>query len=124
MKATSISPILQVADLEQAVAFYCDVLGFTKEFVYGTPPYYAGVKMGHVIIHLNSIEENAFRRGLGSIYVFCDEVDDYHKAICDRGGQITSPLATQAYGIRDFQVRDPDGNVIGFGCPVQMARSG
>ena len=123
MKAKCVSPILQVADLEKSLAYYCDVLAFTKEFAYGDPPYYAGVKMSDVILHLDSSKENSVRRGAGSVYIFCDEVDAYYEEIRSRGAEITSPLSTWPYGMRDFQTKDPDGNLICFGCPVENEKS-
>lgn len=119
MKITSASPILHVRDLGKAIAFYVNVLGFTQEFVYGEPPYYAGVKRDDVIFHLNASHENASRVGMGSVYVFCNEVDTYYDVICRNGAAITSALNTWPYAMRDFQTRDPDGNLICFGCPVE-----
>jgi len=118
MKIFCASPVLQISDLNQSIAFYCDALGFTKEFVYGEPSYYAGVKKNDVTFHLCQSEENAQRRGMGSVYVFCDEVDTYYGGIKAKGAVVTSPLNTYPYGMRDFQIKDPDGNLIAFGCPV------
>ncbi len=119
MIISSASPILQVADLNKSITFFCEVLGFTKEFAYGEPAFYAGVKRNEVISHLCSSEEHAKRRGMGSIYVICDEVDAYYDTIRANGAEITSPLNTYPYGMRDFQIKDSDGNLIGFGCAVE-----
>ena len=121
MRIFRASPVLQVSDLSRSIAFYCDILGFTKEFDYGDPPYYAGVRKDDVVFHLCRSEANAERCGMGSVYVFCDEVDAYHDRIKARGAEVTSPLNTYPYGMRDFQIRDTDGNLIGFGCPVGEA---
>lgn len=118
MKVTSASPILQVSDLAASLAFYQDRLGFEKEFAYGEPPFYAGVKKDATVFHLCSSHENAQRIGQGSVYVFCDAVDSYYEILSDKDVEITSPLNTYPYGMRDFQIKDPDGNRICFGCPV------
>lgn len=118
MKTTRASAILQVNDLNKSISFYCEVLRFTKEFAYGDPPFYAGVRHDDVILHLCSSEENKMRRGMGSVYIFCDEVDAYHTEILSRGAKVTSPLSTYPYGMRDFQIKDIDGNLISFGTPV------
>lgn len=120
MKANSASAVFQVSDLDKAFAFYTEVLGFEKVFAYGTPPYYGGVKIGSVILHLNSGEENQSRRGLGSAYVFCDTVDSYYEEIVRKGAEVTSKLATWPYDMRDFQIKDPDGNLLCFGCPTEQ----
>ncbi|MBK1878757.1 VOC family protein [Pelagicoccus mobilis] len=118
MNANSASPVFQVSDLDKSIVFYTEVLGFEKEFAYGEPPFYAGVRMGKVLLHLCSGAENAGRTGMGSLYAFCDEVDNYYEAICAKGADITTKLATWPYQMRDFQVRDIDGNLLTFGCPI------
>ena len=123
MKTNSASAILQVSDLKESIRFYTEALGFEEEFVFGDPPYYAGVKMGAVIIHLNAGRENEKRRGMGSVYVFCDEVDSYYKRIEDKGVEITSKLNTWPYDMRDFQVKDQDGNLLCFGCFVERGEN-
>ncbi|TLD68969.1 VOC family protein [Phragmitibacter flavus] len=119
MQTTCASPILQVKDLQEALSFYIDVLGFSEDFVYGDPPYYAGVKYGEVIFHLCSSEEGEERLGKGAVYVFCDEVDGYYAKIISRGAEVTSPLNTYPYGMRDFQIKDKDGNLLTFGTSVE-----
>ena len=123
MKANCASAIFQVSDLNQSIKFYTEALGFAEEFVFGDPPYYAGVKIGDVIIHLNAGKENEGRQGMGSVYVFCDEVDSYYKRIENEEVEITSKLNTWPYDMRDFQIKDIDGNLLCFGCPVESKGS-
>ncbi len=120
MKANCASAIFQVSNLRRAIEFYVGVLGFEEEFIYGNPPFYAGVKMGSVIVHLNSGKENESRKGMGSLYVFCDEVDSYYERIETTDVEITAKLDTWPYGMRDFQIMDLDGNLLCFGCPVEL----
>jgi catechol 2,3-dioxygenase-like lactoylglutathione lyase family enzyme len=119
MKVNWASTIFQVSDLRKSIRFYTEVLGFEEEFVFGDPPFYAGIKMGNAILHLNSGKENENRRGMGSLYVFCDEVDSYYERIKSLEVEITSKLDTWPYGMRDFQLKDLDGNLLNFGCPVE-----
>ncbi len=123
MKANSASAVFQVANLQESIEFYSEILGFKKEFVYGDLPYYAGVRTGNVILHLNSGEENMPRKGMGSIYVFCDEVDSFYESLRQKDVTITSKLETWPYDMRDFQIKDPDGNLLCFGCPVERKES-
>ncbi len=123
MKTTSISPVFQVHDLAQSLAFYRDVLGFTEDFAYGEPPFYAGVRHGDAALHLCSSEEGKERRGRGAAYLFCDEVDAYYAKITAGGAEVTSPLRTQPYGLRDFQIKDRDGNLLSFGVMLEEEES-
>lgn len=113
MKAHDSATVLMVADLERSLPFYLEVLGFEQEFRFGN---YVGLKYGPVQIHLSQVgHPNAMPAGSGSVYLFCDEVDDYHRAITAKGAKAESPPRDYDYGMRDFCVRDPDGNRIGFG---------
>jgi len=118
MNANSASAVLQVSDLPAALEFYMQMLGFEKQFVYGDPPFYAGVTMGKIALHLNAGGENLERQGKGSVYVFCDEVDTYYQTLKKRGIEITSEIETWPYQMRDFQIKDRDGNLLCFGCPT------
>ena len=80
--------------------------------------------MNDVILHLNASTENALKRGFGSVYVFCDEVDEYYRNIREKGAEITSLLNSYPYGMRDFQTKDIDGNLICFGCPLENEDNG
>ena len=75
-----------------------------------------------MILHLNAGEENEQRRGMSSVYVFCDEVDAYYQSLREKGVEITSELNTWPYDMRDFQVKDRDGNLLCFGCPVERTQ--
>lgn len=110
-----------VSDLERSLRYYIDVLGFTERFRFGD---YAGVQMGSeaVQIHLSGPgATNKRALGQGSLYVFCDTVDAYAAEIADRGAAIQAPPRDYEYGMRDFVVEDPDGNLVAFGCPFDEA---
>jgi uncharacterized glyoxalase superfamily protein PhnB len=124
MKTFCVCPVLQVADLSKALVYYCDVLGFEQDFVYGEPPFYASVKQGEAKVHLASASASAARRGFGSAYFFCDNVDAYYASIVSKGAAVTSALADHPYGMRDFQIKDLDGNLIGFGHPLEEEEAG
>lgn len=124
MKAYRISPIFRVSDLADAISFYTSKLGFTEEFIYGEPAYYAGVRKDNVLIHLNSADEQDAALGKGYIYIFCEGIDEYYQTLCNSGVEITSELETWPYGMRDFQIVDCSGNHISFGCAVELNPNG
>ena len=118
MAVDGLATIIQVSDLDAAIGFYTDTLGFTECFRYGEPPYYAIINMGSAIFHQNSGEEGAALLGTARSYIAVDEVDSYYQEPCEKGVKITTELASYPYGMRDFQLADPDGNRICFGAPV------
>lgn len=120
MKTESQASIFSVSDLAVAKSYYLDVLGFELDFDFEIGQY-VGVKHGNVQIHLTAGDAVAERVGKGSVYIFCDEVDDYFAQVKANGANIMRRPADEPFMMRDFTVLDPDGNMITFGRPVNSA---
>jgi catechol 2,3-dioxygenase-like lactoylglutathione lyase family enzyme len=104
-----------VRDVEAALRYYVDVLGFAEEFRFGN---YAGIHRDDCRIHLSQQgNPNTGPPGTGSVYLYCDEVDGYYAEITARGAVADGPPKDYEYGMRDFVVRDTDGNQVSFGAP-------
>jgi uncharacterized glyoxalase superfamily protein PhnB len=118
LKTFSVAPVFQVSNLEVALTYYKDVLGFAEDFRFGT---YAGVRHGEAALHLCEHTLHEKPAGGGTAYIFCDEIDAYCDAI--RKKQATVKVLPQdwPYGMRDFTVLDPDGNHLHFGCEIKKA---
>lgn len=117
MKTKGSATTFHVSELEASMRFYIEVLGFTERFRFGN---YCGVEHGEVRIHLSGPGvPNKRQIGQGSIYIFCDEVDDFHRLITSRGAVSQAPPKDYEYGMRDFVVEDPDKNLIAFGHEIQ-----
>lgn len=109
-----------MTDLKASLKFYREVLGFDEDFQFGT---YAGVHSGEFCLHLCA--HTIWKRpcGGGAVVVFTDEVDQYCKEVEARGAQIQCQPADQQYGMRDFVMSDPDGNLLTFGCPLPEVKA-
>jgi uncharacterized glyoxalase superfamily protein PhnB len=53
------------------------------------------------------------------MYIYVDGVDALAAEFAGRGVAFARAVEDQEYGCRDFEVRDPDGHVIGFGGELQ-----
>ncbi len=115
MKVSAASAVLQVKDVSDALRFYCEVLDFEKDFEFGP---YAGLHFGECYVHLCAHTTWKRPLGGGAVVVFADEVDAYFKTIKERGAEIALEPTDEPYGMRDFVIRDPDGNVLTFGCSL------
>jgi catechol 2,3-dioxygenase-like lactoylglutathione lyase family enzyme len=115
MNVSAASTVLQVKDISDALRFYTEVLGFEKDFEFGP---YAGVHLGECCLHLCAHTTWKRPLGGGAVVVFCDEVDAYHEVVRERGAEVALKPTDEPYGMRDFVVRDPDGNVLTFGCSL------
>ena len=116
MKTTGSATCFNVSDVDASIAWYMEVLGFSERFRFSN---YAGIGHGGVQIHLAGPgTPNARAVGQGSIYIFVDDVDAYHVDITARGATAQAPPKDYEYGMRDFGITDPDGNILGFGQEV------
>jgi catechol 2,3-dioxygenase-like lactoylglutathione lyase family enzyme len=112
MKINSSAAVFPVSDLDASLLHFRDVLGFREAFRFGQ---YAGIERDECQIHLSQRgNPNTSEPGTGAIYIFCDEVDSYYAEIVSRGANIAEPPRDYEYGMRDFVVRDPDGNRLSF----------
>ena len=116
MKTEALIPVFHVKDVDAAVRYYTEILGFTQSFRYGT---YAGLQLGSHELHITDPGEPRQVVGAGTAYVICDEVDQYFSSLKSRSAKIKSEPADRIYGMRDFAVLDPDGNQLTFGRDVE-----
>jgi catechol 2,3-dioxygenase-like lactoylglutathione lyase family enzyme len=119
-----LTPNLLVADVSRSLAFYTDVLGFARGMtVPDEPPFvFASVTSGTVEIFFNEAA-NAVKEypsladrplGLsGTMFIEVDAIDAFY-ATLDGKVNVTMPIVTQWYGMREFAIADPDGYLITF----------
>jgi uncharacterized glyoxalase superfamily protein PhnB len=115
MNVFSAVPVIPVRNLSAAMAFYVDLLGFTETFRLES---YAGVQYGEAKLHLWA-DGSRKPPGSAEAYLICDEVDGYYQEITARGAVSLSEPHTYSYGMRDFNLEDPDGNHLTFGAEVK-----
>jgi catechol 2,3-dioxygenase-like lactoylglutathione lyase family enzyme len=113
-------PILLVRDVKASAAFFQEKLGFEIDFLHGLPPFYGSVSRDGVCLHLRFVHEPFFAEAAKleeSVLCASFEVSNVHGLFEEfraRGVEFAQTLTKQAWGGTDFQVRDPDGNVISF----------
>jgi catechol 2,3-dioxygenase-like lactoylglutathione lyase family enzyme len=103
---------LAVANVSAAVDFYTSQLGFALGFTWGEPPTFAGVQLGTVQIFL---QQGTPCPDGASVYFSvgdADELFDFHVA---NGAEVVAPPDDRPYGIRDYMIRDLNGNPLVFG---------
>ena len=117
--AKRISPMLAAANLEETIAFYQEVLGFTP--MMKSPEYSIMERDGQTIHFQKAASEEVMNcvRGHAEIYI---EVSGIHslwehvKTFKDR--YRIRDLFVREYGMTEFHISDPNGCLVFVGQPV------
>jgi uncharacterized glyoxalase superfamily protein PhnB len=116
----NVTPILLVRDVKTCAAFFQQKLGFEIDFLHGLPPFYGAVSRDGIRLHIRYVQQPFFAQAaVQEKSLICASIEvsnlqglfEEFKAL---GVEFAQTLTRQAWGGTDFQVRDPDGNVISF----------
>lgn len=119
-RLTAACPQLFTTDMTRSCAFFTRKLGFAIGFLHGDPPFYGQVTRDGVRLNLRHVDAMPFGGDvratdhLLSAYVEVSDIDALHAEYQASGAPLHQPLTTQPWNVRDFVVRDPDGNLILF----------
>lgn len=109
-------PVLQVSDVTRSMNFYSDKLGFASHGTWGDGPEFCIVRRGKVTIALDRSREGVIPvNQYWAAYVYVENADALHAEFKEKGVEIVREPEDTFYGLRDFDVRDPDGHLIAFG---------
>lgn len=133
MAVRRVVPIIKVTNLEAALAFYQARLGFVIDFHFRASdngPDYVGLLLDDQPVHLSTFSGDSVAGT--ATYFYVDDVDALWRGFLERGfvppDKEDSPVEggplDQTWGMREFYVRDPDGNALRFGSPGPHGQSG
>jgi predicted enzyme related to lactoylglutathione lyase len=112
-KLTSLAPPvpeLPVVDVERAQRHYRDALGFEIGWLYPTKEIGA-VSRGDVAIFFRK-KDLPFEPSVH--WVFADDIEASYEELQSLGAHIVEPLERKPWGLRQFTVKDLDGNLFYF----------
>jgi len=115
------SPEFPVADLARTVAFYRDLLGFTRVSTFFDPPAYAILGRQGVNLHFSRAtpgfqpRSNRHAAEVWDAFVEVVGVDALAAELRARGVQLTRGPETTFYRAREIELTDPDGYHICLG---------
>ena len=111
-------PVLYVADMDESIRFYCDVLGFRCA---NRMDGWASLQHGPAEIMLSLPNEHLpFEKATftGSFYFQAQDVDSLWKQIREKA-TVVYPIEDFDYGMREFAIRDSNGYVLQFGQEIK-----
>src|SRR5262245_15411006 len=116
-----IAPQFLVDDLDRAIAYYRDRLGFALDFQYES--FYASVSRDGFAIHLKLAEklaaDRAHRKANEHLdaYIAVSGIRSLFSELQARGADVIKPLEARPWACLDFYVEDPDGYILCFSEP-------
>jgi len=135
LNVTGLCPLIAVFDMNEAVRFYCDGLGF--ELIEASPEvetpegrfsHWCWLRLGPADLMLNTAYDEGERpamrdaarqaaHGDTGLYFGCPDVDAAYGALRGRGIKAAPPKVAP-YGMKQLWVRDPDGYQLCFQAKV------
>jgi len=110
------TPVLKSADYARSRAFYVDTLGYHVVEEGGDPPRFGIFDRDTSVLFVNAWHgPPAAGEGGWCAYIHVDGLDALADAYKAAGAPITRPIELTVYGMREFEVTDPDGNILCFG---------
>ena len=108
--------------LQTAEEFYCNRLGFHRQFAYRSAeakadPCYMGLTRDGVWLHVSSFPGDGVSGGV--VYLAVEDVDALHAELVAKGVPVDTGPVDQTWGNREMYVKDPDRNSIRF---IQQGR--
>ena len=109
-----IMPELPLTDVAAGVTHYRDVLGFRINY-----QQHDIAVMDRDNVRLLLIARSERHTGIGSPYVYVENADALHAELQAKGANLRGEPVSRPWGLREFQVLDPEGNRITFGQPFE-----
>ncbi len=116
------APYFPVADLERVVRQYESVFGFHRDYIGGNPPEFAIMARDGLSVMLrlvpvaDRITPNERQGGSWDVFFWVRDAQELHDELRSNGADVVyGPTMREAYGMKEFAVRDCEGYVLGFG---------
>src|SRR5689334_18643893 len=113
-KFEKIMPEFPLADVAAGVAYYRDVLGFS---INHHNEGFAVMDRDRARILL--ITKTAQHKGIASCYVYVADADALHAELTAKGANVEAAPVSRPWGLREFRVFDPEGNILTLGQPFE-----
>ncbi len=114
MKMSRLIPMLPVKSMPASVEFYCEMLGFEVE-KRNDDWGWAMLRFDECRLMVDqSINAHPERFRDSILYLYPDDVVEYHKQV-QQNGLAVPELDVTFYGLTEFRIDDPDGNRLWIG---------
>jgi catechol 2,3-dioxygenase-like lactoylglutathione lyase family enzyme len=105
--------VIATDDVMETVRYFEDVLGFEKEWVWGDPAEYAGLKAGEGIVYVNydpDLAEAIEEDGLApEIFLWVERIEEVYDQHRRNGAEIIEELSERPWKAKQYVVLEPNG---------------
>ncbi len=114
------TPALRSSDYQRTRDFYTDVLGFAVIEEGGDPTRFGIFKRDRAVLFINTWDGGpAEAPGGWDAYIHVNDLDATCSEVRDKRATVTRESQLTVYGMFEFEVRDPVGNVLCFGADTE-----
>lgn len=121
-KIVGSAPILLTTNVEAALEYYQQKLGFAVRSRWGSPNFFAILDRDGFSLCLSRVDHQRHIvphykvvPGMWNAYFWVDDVDSLYQEFQASGAIIDYELSIKEYGVKEFGVQDLDGYDIAFG---------
>jgi len=116
-RLNSATPVLMSGDYERSKTFFTNTLGFAVIEEGGDPARFGIFQRDGAVIYVNAWNGSQDPTPeTWDVYFHVDDLQGLAKEVAATGARISKPIHSTVYGMDEFEVTDPDGNVLCFGC--------
>lgn len=105
-------PELPASNVASAVAYFRDLLGFKVNY-----QQHDIAVMDRDAARVLLVQRTPAHSGIGSCYFYVKDADALHRELVAKGADVQGEPVNRPWGLREFEVRDPEQNRITFGQP-------
>jgi catechol 2,3-dioxygenase-like lactoylglutathione lyase family enzyme len=124
----SMCPFFIVSNVPQTITFYADKLGFDTSYTEPEEePFFAIIQRNGAWLFVKAGEASPLPNPKRDpsmkwdAYCYTPDPDALAAELSGRGAIFSNPLKDTTEGLRGFEITDPDGYVLFFGRPREMA---
>ena len=113
MKVQSAVPVIATEDVMETVRYFEEVLGFEKQWVWGDPPEYAGLKSGDALLYVNYDPDLAGAIGedglAPEIFLWVEKIEELYEQHRSCGAEVIEELSERPWKAKQYVVLEPNG---------------
>ena len=117
-KVRDVAVVLPVCESRSMISYFVDRLGFRLQGSVGDLPSWASLERDGCEVMIVCGNHGAPAADWAA-YFYVDDADALYKEYIGRSADVSAQPTDKPYGLREFEVRLPDGRLLAFGGAIQ-----